>query len=161
MIYKGELKGFPTEVVEKMLERQEEKGNPRDVTVFEKDACATRVKGGFLWEYSEEGFGFWNNIIRHRQFNVFFEKYPKTEKTLTFPRKMLVGDYAGGTKCTELVLGIFPERDNPYKVIGMYNAWRFAEEIAEEKPKDPLLEKLEKLETELQTLKNEIKSRTA
>lgn len=35
MKYKGELEGFP-EVVEKMLERQVEQGNKRDVSVFER-----------------------------------------------------------------------------------------------------------------------------
>ena len=34
MEYKGELKGFPHEVVEKMLDRQEEQGNERDVRLY-------------------------------------------------------------------------------------------------------------------------------
>jgi len=32
-MYKGQIKDFPTEVVEKMLERQVDQGNKRDVTV--------------------------------------------------------------------------------------------------------------------------------
>lgn len=160
MEYKKELEGFPTEVVEKMLERQVEQRNQRDVTVFELAKRAGRGIKGFCWEETVEGHYFWERVILHKDFDVFFEKYPKPEKTLTFPREMLVWDNKN-YKRVELVLGIIPERTSAYKIIGIENVWKFAEEITEEKPKDPLLEKLEELETELQTLKNEIKSRTA
>jgi len=73
-MYKGQLEGFPKEVVEKMLERQEEQGNERDVSVFEEGKFA-----GFYFEDTEEGRYFWDDVIRNRNFNVFFEKYPKFE----------------------------------------------------------------------------------
>ena len=34
---KGELEGFPKEIISRMLDCQEEQGNPRDVSVFERD----------------------------------------------------------------------------------------------------------------------------
>ena len=160
MIYKGELKGFPTEVVEKMLERQVEQGNKKDVTVFEGSSRAGRGMKGFCWAETVEGHYFWERVIINEDFDLFFEEYPKTEKTLTFPRKMLVWNDPKN-KQVELVLGIFPSRISEFKVIGSVYVYKFAEDITEEKPKDPLLEKLDKLETELQTLKDEIKSRTA
>ena len=36
-IPKGKLEGFPKEIIARMLDCQEEQGNPRDVTVFEKN----------------------------------------------------------------------------------------------------------------------------
>lgn len=79
MKYKGELKGFPQEVVEKMLERQEEQGNKRDVSVFEDHNTASVAGGGFNWEYSIEGRLFWTQVIDDRNFGLFFDKYPNKE----------------------------------------------------------------------------------
>ena len=76
MNYKGELKGFPKEVVEKMLERQVDQGNERDVTVFEQCKSSTKFADGFDWDESVEGHDFWNSVLYRRSFNVFFEKYP-------------------------------------------------------------------------------------
>ena len=39
-IPKGELEGFPKEIIIRMLECQEEQGNPRDISVFEKQVIA-------------------------------------------------------------------------------------------------------------------------
>lgn len=86
MEYKGEIAGFPQEVVEKMLERQVEQGNKIDVTVFEEDKlCISRA---FYWKDSVEGHNFWHEVITERNFDVFFEKYPK--KQSEYPRVMLV-----------------------------------------------------------------------
>ena len=157
MEYKKELEGFPTEVVEKMLERQVEQGNQRDVTVFEFAKRAGRGTKGFCWVETVEGQYFWEEVLENQNFELFFEKYPKTKTELTFPREMIVWN---DEDCKEIktVLGIFPER-KPYKVIGINNMWKNAEDLPVEFP-DPLLKKIEKLETELQTLKDEIKSRT-
>ena len=77
--FNGDLKGFPEEVVEKMLERQVEKGNPRDVSVFEKDSWADKQAGGFDWSSSPEGLLFWSVIIEEEDFETFFKYYPKQE----------------------------------------------------------------------------------
>ena len=82
-MYKGEIKDFPQEVVEKMLYYQERQGFKRDVTVFEKSRTA-----GFMWKYTPEGESFWREVIRNKNFQLFFEKYPKS----AYPKVMMVSD---------------------------------------------------------------------
>jgi hypothetical protein len=88
MNYNGQLRGFPTEIVEKMLENQEIQGNPRNITVFEEHKLRGGERGGFTWEDTVEGHIFWRQVISYLNFSVFFERYPKKiEKTL--PRVMM------------------------------------------------------------------------
>jgi hypothetical protein len=116
MEYKGELKGFPTEVVEKMLERQVEQGNRRDVSAFEKNRMM--CIGGFAWASSPEGHSFWEDVIKFKNFDTFFAKYPKN----TYPKVMMVSQspilYGGYYKRV-----VFMEKN------GKYLAWRCAETI--------------------------------
>lgn len=77
--FKNDLKGFPVEIVEKMLERQVEQGNKRDVSVFERDRTSWKLIGGFAWKDTKEGFHFWNTVITYKKFDHFFEKYPKMD----------------------------------------------------------------------------------
>ena len=72
MKYKGQIADFPVEIVEKMLERQVEQGNKRDVSVFEQSKY-----DGFDWDITPEGGQFWVEIIKNKNFDLFFEKYPK------------------------------------------------------------------------------------
>lgn len=76
-MYKGQLEGFPPEIVEKMLYYQEKQGNKRDVTVFEK--CKDVYSSGFCWDSTDEKFDFWDNVINNKNFDLFFEKYPKQD----------------------------------------------------------------------------------
>lgn len=46
--FKGDLKGFPSEVVEKMLERQVEQGSKRDVKIFEVSSDADKRVGALI-----------------------------------------------------------------------------------------------------------------
>jgi len=80
MTYKGQIKDFPKEVVEKMLEYQVAQGNTKDVSVFEinKIACIN----GFNWKETEEGGSFWDNVIINHNFERFFEEYQKSETKL-------------------------------------------------------------------------------
>lgn len=73
----GQLLDFPIEVVQKMVERQVEQGNKPDVTIFQKDCRATKLEGGFTWEPTIEGDGFWYRVIALRVFDLFFGRYPK------------------------------------------------------------------------------------
>lgn len=73
---KGDIEGFPIEVIAKMLERQYEQNGKIDISVFEKNRA-----DGFEWHRTIEGVGFWASVIIHRSFSIFFEKYPKTEHT--------------------------------------------------------------------------------
>lgn len=77
----GEIKNFPIEVVEKMVEEQMNQGNKPNVNLFTIDKCATRHEGGFNWERSGDGFLFWEKIIKEELFDIFFERYPRKLKT--------------------------------------------------------------------------------
>ena len=87
-MYKGQIKGFPQEVVEKMLERQVEQGNKRDITVFEKESWTSAANSGFTWCSTVEDDDFWTDVIGYKKFDLFFEKYPKKE----LPRMVMVSN---------------------------------------------------------------------
>jgi len=89
MEYKGELKGFPHEVVEKMLDYQEEQGNERDVSIFEEIEDADSFDGGFAWVRTIEGHDFWGDVIMNKNFNLFFERYPKSDYP-TLPKYFII-----------------------------------------------------------------------
>jgi len=76
-MYKGEIKDFPTEIVEKMIERQIEQGNAKSVSVFEKDRSVSIFQGGFFWHKTPEGDDWWCKVIEDKNFELFFELYPK------------------------------------------------------------------------------------
>lgn len=73
----GEIKDFPIEVVQKMVERQYEQTGKCNVKIFQLYKRTDNVDGGFLWRNTIEGYEFWRTIIDHNNFDVFFEKYPK------------------------------------------------------------------------------------
>lgn len=75
--FKGEIKDFPVEVVEKMLEHQVAQGNKRDVSVFEKFKKAGFRSDGFTWDETIEGRAFWADVIIDKNFDVFFKRYPR------------------------------------------------------------------------------------
>lgn len=96
--FKGDIKGFPVEVVEKMLEYQHAQGNKRDVSVFEKESSAGRMEGGFSWVETIEGDDFWFYVINDKKFDVFFKRYPRvtaSEEKPMFKRgeRILVWDH--------------------------------------------------------------------
>lgn len=81
---KGNLKGFPKEIIARMLECQEEQGNPRDISVFEKRCDAEQRSKGFTWYETKEGLYFWYDVVNNKDFNLFFEKYPKQDNPQDF-----------------------------------------------------------------------------
>jgi hypothetical protein len=78
----GDLKNFPIEVVEKMLEKQYKQVNKKDVSVFQEYKCSDTQRGGFRWENTIEGHEFWSDVIRFENFDRFFERYPKLSKNV-------------------------------------------------------------------------------
>jgi len=78
---KNQIADFPKEIVEKMLYYQEQQGNKRDITVFEKNKTAGIREKGFTWSNTDEDSEFWCKVISEKKFYVFFEKYPKKYKT--------------------------------------------------------------------------------
>ena len=77
---KGQLIDFPKEIIARILDYQEEQGNKRDVTVFEKSKFTPLEVGGFAWNRTKEKDVFWYEIISNKNFDLFFEKYPKKEE---------------------------------------------------------------------------------
>lgn len=94
---KGELVGIPIDIIDRMLDNQLAQGNPEDISVFENIRSAGSSTGGFNWSVSlernllpKEGMlsvysasSFWDKILDDKNFNVFYELYPKQEKTIT------------------------------------------------------------------------------
>ena len=74
---KGAIANYPIEVVEKMIEHQVAQGNKPDVEAFYKYSSNDAEEGGFNWKDTIEGVLFWEKVIGDRNFNVFFERYPK------------------------------------------------------------------------------------
>ena len=77
-----DLKDFPIEVVEKMLQKQKNQSNKIDITIFQEYRCSDVASGGFSWHDTIEGLDFWENVIRYKKFDVFFERYPKLSKNV-------------------------------------------------------------------------------
>ena len=77
----GAIKDFPIEVVQQMVNEQVKQGNKADVSVFQDRATAIYKCGGFAWAYAVGGETFWNDVISNRNFNLFFQKYQKTQST--------------------------------------------------------------------------------
>ena len=86
---KGQLEGFPKEVIARMLDCQEEQGNKRDVTVFEETRAS--YFEGLKWYQTEEGYDFWYEVITKENFDLFFEKYPKKDNQYS-SQEFKVGD---------------------------------------------------------------------
>ena len=80
---KGDITGFPPEIVELMLTRQVEQNQKKDITVFQRDkstAAQKNCNGGFTWSDTIEERDFWDEVIRAKNFDLFFEEYPKIPK---------------------------------------------------------------------------------
>lgn len=158
-MYRGDLKGFPKEIVDKMLEYQVKQGNEKDVSVFENILDADRYFGGFTWRDTIEGSNWWSEVIDNKNFNMFFNKYPKTSQ---YPKVMMVGDSYPLTrkrvvfmeKCGKFIAWSKAEtledtENTPYVVV-----WSFAEDIKPENPqKQELLTKAEELIQKAEELK--------
>ena len=75
-----DIKDFPIELVEKMIEEQVKQGNKADVEVFQKNASTDAEDGGFDWDKTDNDIDFWQEVIGEGNFDLFFEKYPKKAK---------------------------------------------------------------------------------
>jgi hypothetical protein len=73
----GDIKDFPIEVVEKMIEEQVKQGNCPNVEIFQNDSSACAGDGGFSWAETEDGTEFWIEVLDGGNFDLFFKKYPK------------------------------------------------------------------------------------
>ena len=72
--FKGELSGFPVEVVAMMIAETMNQGGYENYQTLEKD-----VNIGFTWRFSPEGKSFWSKVILDKDFKTFFTEYPDLE----------------------------------------------------------------------------------
>ena len=77
--YKGQLEGVPNDIVERMMDCQEEQGNNRDASVFEKFGISSDVEGGFNWKITKERGLIWNEVWK-KNFQPFFDFWEKESK---------------------------------------------------------------------------------
>ena len=87
----GNLKGFPKEIISHMLAYQEKQGNPRDISVFERNKYTIVELGGFDWDKTIEENIFWEELIGNKNFNLVFKKYTKQDYQNN-PQEFKVGD---------------------------------------------------------------------
>lgn len=78
----GDLENFPIEVVEKMLQEQYKQVGKINISVFQNYKRSDIQRGGFHWENTIEGHGFWYSVIVEEKFDVFFKYYPKLSKNV-------------------------------------------------------------------------------
>ena len=71
---KGAIKDFPIEVVQKMVERHIEQDGNANIEFKDK----FDVLGYFTWKDTIEGVDFWSKVIDYKNFDLFFERYPKS-----------------------------------------------------------------------------------
>jgi hypothetical protein len=74
----GGIREFPIEIVQKMVERSTEQGKWTDeigISTFQRNVKSAGP-GGFGWFATSEGHAFWKNVIEHKRFDVFFDRYP-------------------------------------------------------------------------------------
>jgi hypothetical protein len=90
----GEIADFPMEVVERMVYEQVSQRQKINPTVFAIKNSAAHGEGGFSWAATEDGYTFWEKVIRHKDFDLFFSKYPRKTVVYKNENKNLV--YAVG-----------------------------------------------------------------
>ena len=76
----GDIKDFPIEIVQKMVDCQVKQGNYPDVIAFQNINETNLEHRGFAWSKTEEGLGFWDAVICEKNFNLFFQIYPKSNQ---------------------------------------------------------------------------------
>lgn len=74
----GNISDFPIEIVQKMVERSTEQEHWFDdigMVTFQNHITSAG-RGGFSWGSTPEGHSFWESIIEHKRFDLFFDLYP-------------------------------------------------------------------------------------
>ena len=78
----GDIKEFPIEVVQEMVNEQVRQGNKADVEVFQERLYSGCVRCGFDWTDSVIGEDFWHDVLFNKRFDAFFQKYPKKQYSI-------------------------------------------------------------------------------
>lgn len=103
----GEIADFPMEVVERMVYEQVSQRQKPNPTVFAIKKSAAPSEGGFAWAATEDGFIFWEKVIRKKDWDLFFSKYPK--KTVVYENTnknwvYAVGDHNNSEKVIDALV---------------------------------------------------------
>lgn len=72
-----DLKDFPIEIIAMMCYHQVKQGNYLDVKVFANHLSIGKHGGGFTWDKTIEGQLFWEKVLQSRNFEHYFQKYPR------------------------------------------------------------------------------------
>ncbi|MCY1303134.1 hypothetical protein D9M70_528280 [compost metagenome] len=72
---KDDIQGFPIEVVQWMVDEQVRQGGKADVDVFRLNR--RYGNNSIAWSNTQEGFDFCDRVIALRDFDLFFDMYPK------------------------------------------------------------------------------------
>lgn len=88
---KGDIKDFPIEIVQRMVDYQYEQTGKYNVSLFQNYKTSDKHAGCFTWGNTAEGHLFWSKVIVYKEFDVFFKKYPKTMKKKSTNLVYIVG----------------------------------------------------------------------
>ena len=64
---------LPIEIQNRMLDCQEDQGNPRNPDVFRKYLKESRFSEGFDWPLTSEGWDIWNEVLENNNYVPFFK----------------------------------------------------------------------------------------
>lgn len=84
----GNIEGYPMGIIVKMLEEQKAQTDKANIRVFQKNKCSNRYGDGFDWgrtiiskdKYKADPWTFWNEVIDHKNFDLFFDVFPDYKK---------------------------------------------------------------------------------
>lgn len=72
----GDIAGFPPMLVLDIVERSlDDEDCPDNVVDIMEDLIRDRADC-FIWYMSDEGEDFWSSVIRYRDFDLYFERFP-------------------------------------------------------------------------------------
>ena len=62
-------------IANRMMECQVKQGNASDLDVFLREPSAGRIKGGFMWDETTEGWCYWNNQVEELRNHPLYKQY--------------------------------------------------------------------------------------
>jgi hypothetical protein len=73
------FKDLPTEILNMCYKKAREQGVNLDPKAGIRE---NKRHGGFSWLLTEEGQAFWEDVLSNKNYNRFYEKYPKNSELL-------------------------------------------------------------------------------
>lgn len=75
-IGKGQLSGYPREVISILLTEQVNQNNPVNLEIFEKNINSQKFEGGFNWRETDKGEDYFKNMVTWKVFSLAYEEFP-------------------------------------------------------------------------------------